>query len=62
VEILLLAGVVAAAYRAATRPPMAYGGAAIETPFGLIPVDLLRQVTRGLDVLAVVIVVQTLLS
>ena len=28
-------GVVAAMYRAATRPPMSYGGAVLETPFGL---------------------------
>jgi hypothetical protein len=62
VEILLVAGVVGAVYRAATRPPMAYGGAAVETPFGLIPVDLLRQLTRGLDVLAVVVIAQMLLT
>jgi hypothetical protein len=61
-EVLLVAGVVAAVYRAATRPPMAYGGAVVETPFGLIPVDLLRQLTRGLDVLAVLVIAQNLLG
>jgi hypothetical protein len=34
----------------------------VETPFGLIPVDLLRQLTRGLDVLAVLVIAQTLLT
>nr|WP_240942369.1 DUF6297 family protein [Planosporangium thailandense] len=58
--ILMVAGVVAAVYRAATRPPMAYGGVVVETPFGLIPVDLLRQLTRGLDVLAVLVIAQSL--
>jgi hypothetical protein len=62
VEPLLLASVVAAGYRAATRPPMAYGGPAVDTPFGLIPVDLIRQVIRGPDVLAVVIVIWSLLA
>jgi hypothetical protein len=62
VEVLLVAGVVAAVYRAATRPPMAYGGAVVETPFGLIPVDLLRQLTRGLDVVAVLVIAQNLLG
>jgi hypothetical protein len=62
VEILLVAGVVGAVYRAATRPPMVHGGAVVETPFGLIPVDLLRQLTRGLDVLAVLVIAQTLLT
>jgi hypothetical protein len=62
VEILLVAGVVGAVYRAATRPPMAYGGTVVETPFGLIPVDLLRQLTRGPDVLAVLVIAQNLLG
>ncbi len=61
-EILLVAGVVAAAYRAATRPPMSYGGALIETPIGLVPVELIRQLARGPDVLAVVMIAQALLS
>jgi hypothetical protein len=62
VEPLIVVGVVAAAYRAATRPPMAYGGAAVDTPFGLIPVELIRQVIRGPDVLAVAIVIWSLLA
>jgi hypothetical protein len=62
VEPLIVVGVVVAAYRAATKPPMSYGGAAVDTPFGLIPVDLIRQVIRGPDVLAVVIVIWSLLA
>jgi hypothetical protein len=61
-ESVLVVGVIAAVYRAATRPPMAYGGTAFETPFGLIPVDLIRQITRGPDILAVLIIVQSLVS
>ncbi|MDT5035074.1 MAG: hypothetical protein QOE03_259 [Micromonosporaceae bacterium] len=54
--------VVAAAYRSATRPPMIYGGTTLDTPFGLIPVDLLRRLARGPDVLAAAIIVSTLLA
>jgi hypothetical protein len=61
-QVVLVAGVVAAVYRAGTRPPMAYGGATIDTPFGLIPVDLLRQIVRGPDVLAVLILIQSLVA
>ena len=61
-QVVLVAGVIAAVYRAATRPPMRYGGPAIETPFGLFPADLLRQLTRGPDVLAVVIVLYSLVT
>jgi len=61
VQVLMVLGVIAAVYRAATRPAMAYGGAVVETPFGLIPVDLLRQLGRGPDVLAVLVIAQSLL-
>jgi Family of unknown function (DUF6297) len=61
-DAVLLAGVVAAVYRTGTRPPMTYGGTAIDTPFGLIPVDLLRRLARGPDLLAVAIIVQSLAS
>ena len=55
------AGVVGAIYRAATRPQLAYGGAIVDTPLGMIPVDLLHQLFRGPDVLAVVVVARILL-
>lgn len=59
---LLVAGVVAAAYRAATRPPMSYESPAVETPFGLVPVELVLQLARGPDVLAGVILLRVLLG
>jgi hypothetical protein len=33
----------------------------VDTPYGLIPVDLVRQVLRGLDVVAVLVFLQLLL-
>ncbi|MEV4535146.1 DUF6297 family protein [Asanoa sp. NPDC049518] len=57
---LLVVGVAATVYRAATRGPMAYGGAVAETPMGAIPVDLIRQVVRGPDLLFVLVAVQLL--
>jgi hypothetical protein len=60
-SFVLLAGIVAAAYRAATRPPMSYGGAVVESPLGLIPVDLVVQLARGPDLLGAVIVLRALL-
>ncbi len=61
-EIFLVAGVVAAAYRSATRKPMSYGSAVLETPFGLFPMEMFIQMARGPDLLGVVIVVQVILG
>jgi hypothetical protein len=61
-EWVPVALVVAAAYRSATRPPMVPGGTTLDTPFGLIPVDLLRRLARGPDVLAAAIIMSTLLA
>jgi len=47
----VLIGMVVAVYRSGSRPPMNYGGAYAVTPMGMIPVDLLRQIFRGWDVL-----------
>ncbi|MFJ6168212.1 DUF6297 family protein [Micromonospora orduensis] len=58
----LALGVVAAAFRAATRPPIDYGGATVNTPFGMVPVDLLRQGSRGPALLAVLVLVQLFLG
>jgi len=55
---VLLAGIVAAAYRGATRPAMSYDGMTVDTPFGMIPVGLIIQLVRGPDLLGVVIVLQ----
>jgi hypothetical protein len=61
-ELFLLAGVVAAAYRSATRPPMNYGAVMLETPFGPFPSELVLQMVRGLDLLGVAIVLQIILA
>jgi hypothetical protein len=61
-DLVLVVGVVAAVYRAATKPPMSYGGMAFDTPLGLIPVGLIFQLIRGPDVLAVLIIVQSFLT
>ncbi|MCZ7440063.1 DUF6297 family protein [Micromonospora sp. WMMC241] len=58
VDGVLALGTVAAAYRAGTRPTMGYGGATVNTPAGMIPVDLIRQVVRGPDVIGALILVQ----
>jgi hypothetical protein len=52
--------VVGAAYRAATRPPVSHGGALVETPFGLVPVDLILQLARGPDLLGAALLLQAL--
>ena len=62
IEIVLLSGVVAAVYRAATRPPIDYSAPVVETPFGLLPLGLVLQLARGPDVLGAVIVLQILLT
>ncbi|WP_033340338.1 DUF6297 family protein [Catenuloplanes japonicus] len=56
-DVTLLAGVAGAVYRSGTRPALVYDGPVVETPFGLIPVDLLRQLWRGWDVVALLIIV-----
>jgi uncharacterized protein DUF6297 len=58
VDALVVAGAVLGVYRAATRPPMSYDGVVLDTPMGPVPIDLIRQLTRGPDVLALVVVIQ----
>ena len=59
-DAVLLLGIVTAAFWAGTRPPMRYGGAVVNTPFAMVPVDLVRQVLRGPDLVAVLVVVHLL--
>lgn len=59
-ELIMVAGVVAAAYRSATKPPMSYGGAVFETPMGLFPFELVFQLARGPDVLGGVLILHAL--
>lgn len=58
---VLVSGVVTATHRSATRPPLDYGGAVMETPLGLVPVELIMQLARGPDVLGAMIVLRWLL-
>jgi hypothetical protein len=56
-QLLYPAAVLFAVYRGATGRPRSYHADAVDTPFGLIPVALLQQLARGLDVLAVVVLI-----
>jgi len=58
VDLILVVGMAGAAYRSATRPPPSYGGVVMETPFGLLPVETVMQMTRGPDLLGALIVLQ----
>jgi hypothetical protein len=60
--VFLVAGVVAAVYRGATRSPISYGASAFETPLGSFPIEIVLQLARGPDLLGVVIVLQMLLA
>ena len=61
---ILVAGILGAVYRTATRKPMSYdgGGGAADSPFGPIPINLLRQTLRGPDLVAVLVLVGFLTS
>jgi hypothetical protein len=59
--VLFPAGLLFAVYRAATRPPLSYDGAMVDTPFGMFPSGLLKQLGRGVDVLGVLVAVQLVL-
>jgi len=51
---LAVFGAVATIYRLATRADPDYGGVLIDTPLGVIPADLVRQVSRGPALLSAV--------
>jgi hypothetical protein len=59
---LLPLGVFGAVYRGATRKPMSYDSPALDTPFGLIQPGLLRQIFRGPDLLAVLVLAQFIID
>jgi hypothetical protein len=61
-DAVLLLGLVVAVHRTATRRPIRHGGPVADTPFGMIPVDLLRQVLRGPDVVGSLVVIELMLS
>ncbi|MFC4604414.1 DUF6297 family protein [Rhodococcus kronopolitis] len=53
IPLIASAGALLAAYRLRTRPWTAYDGLILETGYGQVPVDLLRRLMRGPDVLVV---------
>ena len=55
-DLVLAVGLALAVVRSATRPPMVYDTAWLVTPLGVVPVGLITQIIRGLD-LAVVVAV-----
>ncbi|HZD96721.1 MAG TPA: DUF6297 family protein, partial [Micromonosporaceae bacterium] len=55
-DVLLAAGLALAVLRSATRPPMVYDTAWLVTPLGVVPVGLITQIIRGLDVAIVLAV------
>lgn len=64
ITAILVAGILGAVYRTATRKPLTYdgGGGTADSPFGPIPVKLLFQVLRGPDLVAVLVLVGFLTS
>ena len=61
-DAVLLLGLVVAVLRTATRRPIQHGGPVADTPFGMIPVDLIRQVTQGPDLVAGLVVLELVLG
>lgn len=51
VLMISVAGSLFAAYRLRTRPSTSYDGLILETGYGQLPIDLIRQLLRGPDVL-----------
>jgi hypothetical protein len=60
-QVVLVAGLVGAVYRNATAPPRSYAGTVTFTPFGGLQGGLIAQLVRGLDVVAVLVLLQLLL-
>jgi hypothetical protein len=55
---LSVVGALAVVYRIATRPPMDYTSLLVDFGFGLVPVNLIRQVSRGPALLIVLCAIQ----
>jgi len=58
--VLLVAGLLGAVYRTATRPPMSYDVGLAYTPMGSVPVPLLRRLLRGPDLVAILVLIDLL--
>jgi hypothetical protein len=56
--LVLVAGIVAASYRSATRGPIDYSEAVVELGVSQLPVGLIFQVARGPDLLGAVLIIR----
>jgi hypothetical protein len=57
VTVALALGVLLAVYRTATRKPPSYDGGLAATPFGPVPINLVRQAVRGPDLVAILVLI-----
>jgi hypothetical protein len=62
VAVLVVIGVLGAVYRTATRPPMSYEADLADSPMGPIPTTLLRQLVRGPDLVALLVLIDLFAS
>jgi hypothetical protein len=62
VAAIAVVAAVAVVYRRATMPPPVWTGAYVDTPFGVIPADLVPQVLRGPLLLSVALLAQLYLG
>jgi len=60
--VVLILGLLGAVYRTATRPPMSYDSDISDSPMGPVPTSLIRKVLRGPDVVALLVLVDLLVS
>ncbi|HWE89039.1 MAG TPA: DUF6297 family protein [Pseudonocardiaceae bacterium] len=60
--VLSAVGATIAIYRVATRPPMDYSSPALATPFGVVPINLVRQLARGPALLLILGIAQIFLA
>jgi hypothetical protein len=60
--VVLMLGLLGAVYRTATRPPMSYDSDISDSPMGPVPTSLIRKVLRGPDVVALLVLVDLLVS
>lgn len=58
VAAVSLFGAVSVTYRMATRQSMDYDSPILDTPYGIVPVNIVRQVMRGPGLLAILVLVQ----
>lgn len=58
--VISLFGAVSVTYRMATRQSMDYSSPVLDTPYGILPVNIIRQMARGPGLLAFLVLVQFL--